>query len=105
MKEFIGASKYGKAAAGAGFLLLLFVAACILVPYIFVMNVLYDSFAAGGNIRGYFDTLFLLSNFITFVTSMFSAYGVLFSGKDREILTPLPIKKQYIFLTNYMRAR
>lgn len=102
MKEFIGASKYGKAAAGAGFLLLLFVAACILVPYIFVMNVLYDSFAAGGNIRGYFDTLFLLSNFITFVTSMFSAYGVLFSGKDREILTPLPIKKQYIFLTNYI---
>jgi putative membrane protein len=101
-KEAIGASKYGKAAALGGTLLLLFLVGCILVPYIIIMDVLYDSFAANGNPAGYFDTLFLLSNFVTFVTALLSTYSILFSGRDREILTPLPIKKQYIFLTNYI---
>lgn len=102
IKEALGASRYGKITAAGGVLLVLFVAACILIPYTFLLNILYDSFAAAGSRTGYLDTLFLVCNVITFITSAFSTYSILFSGRDREILTPLPIKKQYIFLTNYI---
>ena len=98
IKEALGASRYGKITAAGGVLLVLFVAACILIPYTFLLNILYDSFAAAGSRTGYLDTLFLVCNVITFITSAFSTYSILFSGRDREILTPLPIKKQYIFL-------
>lgn len=97
IKEFLGTAKYGKAAAAGGILLFLVIIACILVPYIFLMNILYDSFAANGNLRGYFDTLFLLSNFIAFITALLSSYGILFSGRDREILAPLPFNETIYF--------
>lgn len=102
IKESIGAMRHGKMAASGAVLLLLLIVACILLPYIILMNVLLSSFQQNGNLAGYFDTLFVLANIITFFTAMLSSYSILFSGKDREILTPLPIRKQYIFLTAYI---
>lgn len=102
IKETFLQSRTGKiAAAGAG-LLFLIIIGCVFVPYVVMMYLLYGYFAQSGNLPGYLDTVFLLSNIITFIVAMLSSYSILFSGKDREFLTPLPIKKQHIFLTSYI---
>lgn len=83
-------------------LLLCSVCACVLIPYGVIMSAIYDIFTAAGNIEGYFSTVTVMANIMVFVLAIFSVFGIMFADKDREILAPLPIKKQHIFLANYV---
>lgn len=102
IKEIIASSKYMRIPAAAAAVFLLFIAACILAPYTFLMNFLYGEFEKAGDISKYLSAMFVLCNAVTFIASLFSVYSVLFTDRDREILTPLPIKKHHIFLVNYI---
>lgn len=81
---------------------ILFIATIILVPYSFLMIQIYKEFSAQGNIKGFFETTFVLCNMILLFTSILSVFSLMFSDKDREILLPLPIKKHHIFLCNFL---
>ena len=81
---------------------ILFIATIILVPYSFLMIQIYKEFSAQGNIKGFFETTFVLCNMILLFTSLLSVFSLMFSDKDREILLPLPIKKHHIFLCNFL---
>lgn len=102
IKEAFSVIRNHKFSSFAAILLLFVICASILVPYGIVFSGIYDFFAKEGNIEGYFSIITFTANAVVFFLSIFSVYGIIFADKDREILTPLPIKKRYIFLANYV---
>lgn len=102
IKELFSVLKNNKVSSLAVALLLCVIFACILIPYGLIMSAIYDIFSVSNNIEGYFATITIMANAMVFFLSIFSVYTILFTDKDREILSPLPIKKQHIFLVNYI---
>ena len=102
IRDTIIKSKQSKISAVGVSLLLIFIGASILIPYSIMMGIIFDTFNKSGNISGYFSFLTFTANTMVFLMSVFSVYNIMFADKDREILTPLPIKKNYIFFVNYI---
>lgn len=102
IKELFFKSEHSKFSAVAGMIILFIAALFIMISYGFIMNLLYDFFASKGSVEGYFNTLSIMANTIVLITSILSVYNILFAEKDWEILSPLPIKSNYIFLMNFI---
>ncbi len=86
-----------------GSILLVFVLLFVfLTPFCFVLIQLYKSCSPDNLEKTFFSTVFIFNNIIIFMSALFSSYNIMFSDKDREILTPLPIKKHNIFLCNFI---
>lgn len=102
IKEAFFLMRNHKISSLAAALILCVICVCIFVPYGIVMSAIYDVFAASDNTEGYFSAITIMANAIVFFTSIFSVFGIMFGDKDKQILTPLPIKKKHIFLVNYL---
>ncbi len=89
-------------AAGALLLTALLIAAalllCIFVPYVILLIHLAGTYTE----REYFSLLLTFANAAVFILSLLSAYSLFSSGREREFLIPLPIKKRYIFASEYV---
>lgn len=102
IKDVFNSSKKSNLSAVAGTVILIFVAVLFLISYGFVMNLLYEFFASNNNSEGYFNAITLMANAIVLLTSVFSTYNIMFADKDWEVLSPLPIKRNHIFLMNFI---
>ena len=102
IKDTFFNSTKSKISAIAGMIALLFVISLFLISYGFVMNLMYDFFASNNNKQGYFNAITLIANAIVLLTSVFSTYNIMFAEKDWEVLSPLPIKNNHIFLMNFI---
>ena len=102
IKDLFSVMRNNKISSFAFALCFLVICVCVFLPYGIVMSSIYDVFASNGNIEGYFSAITISANAMVFFMSIFSVYGIVFSDKDRERLTPLPIKKSHIFLVNFV---
>lgn len=84
--------------AAMGALLLIAAVLCIFIPYVMILIEMSRAYTA----EIYFSSVLTLASFVVFAVSLLSAYGLFSSGKERELLTPLPIPKGYIFAVNYI---
>lgn len=85
-------------AAVIGILLFAVIVLLIFVPYVVILTEMCRAYTA----EIYFNTVLTLGNFAVFAVSLLSAYGLFSSGKERELLTPFPIPKGYIFAVQYI---
>ena len=102
IKEILSGSASKKISFAGGVMLITLLALVIMVPYTVMMNLMYGMFSDANNIGGYFTFVTLIASLALFMLSLLSVYSIMFATKDRDILTPLPIKKKHIFLVNYI---
>ena len=80
----------------------LIILVCLIVPYTMMMVMLYQSFAYLGSSDMYLKSMMTIAQVMVFFTVILSSFNSMFNGKEQELLRPLPVKREHIFLTSYV---
>ncbi len=104
LKFLLQSDSGGKVKFILGLLLALFLIGCLGFVYI-VMAVLIQLAANSMGKPELMPVIMLTAvQILLFITSLFSAFNMMFGGNDREFMASLPIKGKYIFLVNLFMA-
>ena len=75
---------------------------CLIVPYTMMMVMLYQSFAYLESQEMYLKSMMTIAQIMVFFTVIWSSFNSMFNGREQELLRPLPVKREHIFLTSYV---
>lgn len=96
------ASPRERTKAFAILLLILSIITVFLFSFILMMAMMYKSFERSNNKDLYLDFVFIFAQIVSLFTVIISSFNSMFNGKEHNILSPLPIKREHIFMTSYV---
>lgn len=83
-------------------LIALIILVCLIVPYTMMMVMLYQSFAYLDSADMYLKSMMTIAQIMVFFTVILTSFNSMFNGREQELLRPLPVKREHIFLTSYV---
>lgn len=82
-------------------LFVLLMLACMLLLYVVMAVSLYTAGKALGNPSLMIKVMLTAGQLLMLITGLFSAFNMMFGGKDYDFMASLPIKKGHIFFVNF----